>query len=99
MTCDFLIRGSAVGPFHGFLAPGCAREKHEKMKERNANGLLSFLFRSILLVAYAPAEVISFAAWFPASTRSRSFEGTARQGSDLLTPGQKPAKLLKLLNP
>ena len=27
------------------------------------------------------------------------FEGTGRQGSDLLTPGQKPAKLLKVLNP
>ena len=37
-------------------------------------------------------------AWFPASTRLRSFEGTGRQGSDVLTPGQKPAKLLKLLN-
>ena len=38
-------------------------------------------------------------AWFSASTRPRSFEGTGRQGSDLLTPGQKPAKVLKLLNP
>ena len=38
-------------------------------------------------------------AWFPASTRPRSFEGTGRQGSDLLTPRKKPAKLLKLLNP
>ena len=37
--------------------------------------------------------------WFPVSTRPRSFEGTGRQGSDLLTPGQKPAKLLKLLSP
>ena len=35
----------------------------------------------------------------PASTRPRLFEGTGRQGSDLLTPGQKPTKLLKLLNP
>ena len=40
-----------------------------------------------------------FPAGFPASTRPRSFEGTGRQGSCLLTPGQKPAKLLKLLNP
>ena len=39
------------------------------------------------------------AAWFPASTRPRSFEGIGLQGSDLLTPGQKPEKLLKLLNP
>ena len=31
-------------------------------------------------------------AWFPASTRPRSFEGTGCKGSDLLTPGQKPAK-------
>ena len=38
-------------------------------------------------------------AWFPASTRPRSFEDTGRQGSDLLMPGQKPAKLLTLLNP
>ena len=38
-------------------------------------------------------------AWFPGSTRPRPFEITGRQGSDLLTPGQKPAKLLKLLNP
>ena len=41
----------------------------------------------------------TWSAWFPASTRPRSFEVTGRQGSDLLTPGQKPAKLLKLLNP
>ena len=37
-------------------------------------------------------------AWFPASTRPRSFEGTGRKGSDLLTPGQKPAKLLTRLS-
>ena len=37
-------------------------------------------------------------AWFPASTRPRSFESTGRHGSDLLSPGQKPAKLFKLLN-
>ena len=39
------------------------------------------------------------APWFPASTRPRSLEGTGRQGSDLLTHGQKPVKFLKLLNP
>ena len=38
-------------------------------------------------------------AWLPASARPRSFEGTGRQGSDLLTPGQKPTKVLKLLTP
>ena len=41
----------------------------------------------------------SHSAWFPASTRPRSFEGTGRQGGDLFTLGQQPAKLLKLLNP
>ena len=35
-------------------------------------------------------------AWFPASTRPRSFEGTGRQGSDLLTPGQKQAKISQI---
>ena len=39
------------------------------------------------------------AAWFPVSTQLRLFEGTGRHRSNLLTPGQKPAKLLKLLNP
>ena len=39
------------------------------------------------------------AAWFPASTRPSSIEGTGPQGSDSLTPGQKPAKFLKFLNP
>ena len=49
---------------------------------------------------FSSAETyVEEAAWFPASTQPRSFEGTGRQGSDLLTPGQKPAKLLKLLNP
>ena len=33
------------------------------------------------------------------SARFTSLECTGRQVSDLLTPGQKPAKLLKLLNP
>ena len=42
---------------------------------------------------------VNTSAWFPTSTRPRSFEGTGHQGSDLLTPGQKPAILLKLLNP
>ena len=42
---------------------------------------------------------MSHAAWFPASTRPRSFEGTGRHRSDLLTPGQKLAKLRKLLTP
>ena len=44
-------------------------------------------------------KYVKSSAWFPASTRPRSVEGTGRQGSDLLTPGQKPAKFLKFLNP
>ena len=33
----------------------------------------------------------------PASTRPRSFEGTGCQGSDLLTPGRKPAKFVDVI--
>ena len=53
-------------------------------------------------VRYANSFVVAnsfILAWFLASTRPRWFEGTGRQGSDLLTPGQKPAKLLKHINP
>ena len=36
-------------------------------------------------------KTVTISAWFPASTRSRLFEGTGRQGSDLWTASVDPS--------
>ena len=79
-----------------------AAKRSETLSIKSRRDLLRFL-QIIIQMQLRPIEFLRsytpyFSAWFPASTRPRSFEGTRRQGSDLLMPGQKPAKLFKLLN-